>query len=36
MSDDVVWWSCRCHYMTRIADSFQPPLEKENVFEESK
>lgn len=33
---DVIWWSCRCHYMTRVADSFQLPLEKENVFEEPK
>lgn len=30
---DVVWWSCRCHYMTRVADAFQLPLEKENVFQ---
>ena len=29
---DVVWWSCRCHYMTRVADAFQLPLERENVF----
>ena len=29
----VVWWSSRCHYMTRVADAFQLPLEKENVFE---
>lgn len=28
----IVWWSARCHYMTRVADSFQLPLEKENVF----
>lgn len=31
---DVVWWACRCHYMTRVADGFQLPLERENVFEE--
>lgn len=31
---DVLWWSCRCHYMTRVADAFQLPLEKENVFED--
>ena len=31
---DVLWWACRCHYMTRVADAFQLPLEKENVFEE--
>ena len=30
---DVVWWSCRCHYMTRVADAFQLPLERDNVFE---
>jgi hypothetical protein len=29
---DVIWWSCRCHYMTRVADAFQIPLESENVF----
>jgi hypothetical protein len=29
---DVIWWSCRCHYMTRVADAFQLPLEMENVF----
>lgn len=28
----VVWWACRCHYMTRVADAFQLPLERENVF----
>ena len=28
----VVWWSARCHFMTRVADGFQLPLEKENVF----
>src|SRR5262249_13074541 len=30
---DVLWWSCRCHYMTRVADAFQLPLERENVFD---
>lgn len=30
---DVIWWSCRCHYMTRVADAFQLPLEKESVFQ---
>jgi hypothetical protein len=29
---DVIWWTCRCHYMTTVADAFQLPLEKENVF----
>ncbi|HEV3263537.1 MAG TPA: hypothetical protein VG013_42265 [Gemmataceae bacterium] len=31
---DVVWWACRCHYMTRVADAFQLRLERENVFED--
>jgi alkylhydroperoxidase family enzyme len=30
---DIIWWACRCHYMTRVADAFQIPLERENVFE---
>jgi hypothetical protein len=30
---DILWWSCRCHYMTRVADAFQLPLERENVFQ---
>src|SRR5436305_780501 len=30
---DVIWWSCRCHFMTRVADAFQMPLERDNVFE---
>lgn len=29
---DVYFWACRCHYMTRVADGLQLPLEKENVF----
>jgi hypothetical protein len=29
---DIVWWACRCHYMTRVADAFQIPLERDNVF----
>lgn len=33
---DVIWWSCRCHFMTRVADAFQLPLEKENVFQSPK
>jgi alkylhydroperoxidase family enzyme len=28
----VIWWSSRCHYMTRVADAFQFPLERENPF----
>jgi hypothetical protein len=31
---NVIWWACRCHYMTRIADAFQLPLERDNVFSE--
>jgi hypothetical protein len=31
---DVIWWACRCHYMTRVADAFQLPLETENVFKD--
>ena len=30
---DVGWWSCRCHYMTCVADAFQLPLEGTNVFD---
>src|SRR2546428_233902 len=30
---DILWWSARCHYMTCVADGFQLPLERENVFE---
>lgn len=30
---DILWWACRCHYMTRVADGFQIALERENVFE---
>jgi hypothetical protein len=33
---DVLWWACRCHYMTRVADAFQLPLERENVFQPPK
>jgi hypothetical protein len=29
---DVIWWAARCHYMTRVADAFQLPLERDNVF----
>ena len=29
---DVIWWACRCHDMTRVADAFQLPLEREIVF----
>ena len=28
----VIWWASRCHYMTKVADAFQFPLEKDNPF----
>lgn len=28
----VIWWSCRCHYMMTVADAFQLPLEHDNPF----
>jgi hypothetical protein len=30
---DAVWYVCWCNYMTRVADAFQLPLERENVFQ---
>lgn len=30
---DIVWWVCRAHYLTRVADAFQLPLERDNVFD---
>jgi len=30
---DVVYWVCRAHYLTRVADAFQLPLERGNVFD---
>lgn len=29
---DCVWWSSRCHFMTKVSDAFQLQLERENVF----
>jgi alkylhydroperoxidase family enzyme len=29
---DLIWYVCWCNYMTRVADAFQLPLEKENAF----
>jgi hypothetical protein len=29
----VIWWASRCHYMTKVADAFQLPLEDGNPFE---
>jgi hypothetical protein len=28
----TVWWAARCHYMTKVADAFQLPLEADNPF----
>jgi alkylhydroperoxidase family enzyme len=33
---DLIWYGAWCNYMTRVADAFQLPLEKENVFERPK
>ena len=33
---DTIWYVCWCNYMTRVADAFQIPLERENVFREEK
>jgi hypothetical protein len=32
MAWNVIWWASRCHYMTKVADAFQFPLERENPF----
>lgn len=29
---DLIWYGAWCNYMTRVADAFQLPLEKQNVF----
>lgn len=29
---DVIWYSAWVNFMTRVADSFQFPLERDNVF----
>ena len=29
---DVIWYGSWCNYMTRVADAFQLPLERTNVF----
>lgn len=28
----VIWWAARSNYMTKVADAFQFPLERENPF----
>jgi hypothetical protein len=33
---DAIWYVCWCNYMTRVADAFQIPLEKDNVFMDGK
>lgn len=33
---DLIWYGAWCNYMTRVADAFQLPLEKENVFDRPK
>jgi hypothetical protein len=33
---DTIWYVCWCNYMTRVADAFQIPLERDNVFREEK
>jgi hypothetical protein len=29
---DLIWHGAWCNYMTRVADAFQLPLERENCF----
>ena len=29
---DMIWYVSWCNYMTRVADAFQLPLERENAF----
>jgi hypothetical protein len=29
---DLIWYVSWCNYMTRVADAFQLPLEKQNAF----
>lgn len=31
---DVIWWSARCQFMTKVSDAFQLPLERDNVFQD--
>jgi hypothetical protein len=33
---DLIWYAGRCNYMTRVADAFQLPLERDNVFANQK
>lgn len=29
---DLIWWSARCQFMTKVSDAFQLQLERDNVF----
>lgn len=31
---DLIWWTSRCQFMTKVSDAFQLRLERENVFAE--
>jgi hypothetical protein len=31
---DMIWYGAWCNYMIRVADAFQLPLERDNVFAE--
>jgi alkylhydroperoxidase family enzyme len=31
---DVIFWSSRCQFMTKVSDAFQLQLERENVFQD--
>jgi hypothetical protein len=33
---DLIWYGSWCNYMTRVADAFQLPLERDNVFADRK
>jgi alkylhydroperoxidase family enzyme len=33
---DTIWYVCWCNYMTRLADAFQIPLERQNIFKEAR
>jgi hypothetical protein len=33
---DTIWYVCWCNYMTRFADAFQIPLERQNIFKEGR
>ncbi len=31
---DLIWWTSRCQFMTKVSDAFQLRLERGNVFAE--